>query len=248
MKPLRITTLTLLTQAASIALAHTQPPGLPEGDDPAVRVHDDLHRAVNGGWIQRTEMRADKALHGSFEILRDLSDQRVRDLVESLNREPQSPGSEACKTAALYQSHLDEAAIDKAGLAPTQRLLREIDSLSWMSAPTKAQAQDKLSKYVTKIGYPDTWRDYSALQVRPGDAFGNHQRAAQFAWNRMIARAGQAADRREWGMTPQTINAYYSPTANEIVVPAAILQPPFFGMKADDAQNDGAIGAVIGRL
>ncbi|MEJ6007129.1 M13 family metallopeptidase [Paucibacter sp. AS339] len=121
-----------------------------------------------------------------------------------------------------------------------------IDKLDWMSAATKAEAQDKLSKYVTKIGYPDNWRDYSKLEVRPGDAYGNSVRAAGFQWARMVAKAGKPVDRAEWWLTPQTVNAYYSPNNNEIVFPAAILQPPFFDMNADDAVNYGAIGAVIG--
>jgi putative endopeptidase len=121
-----------------------------------------------------------------------------------------------------------------------------IDGLSWMTPATKAQAQAKLAKYMTKIGYPDKWRDYSALEVRAGDALGNAQRSARFEWNRVAAKAGKPVDRAEWGMTPQTVNAYYNPTLNEIVFPAAILQPPFFDMAADDAANYGAIGAVIG--
>jgi putative endopeptidase len=121
-----------------------------------------------------------------------------------------------------------------------------IDGLSWMTPATKAQAQDKLSKYLVKIGYPDNWRDYSALEVKAGDALGNSLRAAQFEWQRQAAKAGKPVDKREWLMTPQTVNAYYNPTQNEIVFPAAILQPPFFDMKADDAVNYGAIGAVIG--
>ena len=121
-----------------------------------------------------------------------------------------------------------------------------IDGLTWMTPATKAQAQDKLSKYMTKIGYPDKWRDYNRLVVREGDAFGNDQRAARFEWERVAAKAGKKVDRSEWGMTPQTVNAYYNPSQNEIVFPAAILQPPFFDMAADDAVNYGAIGAVIG--
>ena len=121
-----------------------------------------------------------------------------------------------------------------------------IDGLTWMTPATRAQAQEKLSKYATKIGYPDRWRDYSRLQVREGDAFGNDQRAARFDWERTAAKAGKKVDRGEWGMTPQTVNAYYNPSSNEIVFPAAILQPPFFDMAADDAVNYGAIGAVIG--
>lgn len=121
-----------------------------------------------------------------------------------------------------------------------------IDGLAWMTAETKAQAKDKLSKYMTKIGYPDTWRDYSKLEVRIGDAVGNRARSGRFEWERIAKRAGKPVDRAEWGMTPQTVNAYYNPSLNEIVFPAAILQPPFFDMGADDAVNYGAIGAVIG--
>ena len=121
-----------------------------------------------------------------------------------------------------------------------------IDALAWMTPQTKAQAQDKLSKYSTKIGYPDTWRDYSALLVQDGDALGNETRSACFEWTRLAAQAGAPVDRSEWGLTPQTVNAYYNPSLNEIVFPAAILQPPFFDLAADDAINYGAIGAVIG--
>jgi len=121
-----------------------------------------------------------------------------------------------------------------------------IDGLTWMTPATKAQAQDKLSKYMTKIGYPDNWRDYGKLEVRPGDALGNTVRSARFEWERVAAKAGKRVDRTEWGMTPQTVNAYYNGTLNEIVFPAAILEPPFFDMAADDAANYGAIGAIIG--
>ncbi len=121
-----------------------------------------------------------------------------------------------------------------------------IDGLSWMTPATKAQAQDKLSKYMIKIAYPDTWRDYGKLEVRAGEALGNDIRAAQFEWQRKAAMASKPVDRRDWLMTPQTVNAYYNPTMNEIVFPAAILQPPFYNPKADDAVNYGAIGAVIG--
>jgi putative endopeptidase len=121
-----------------------------------------------------------------------------------------------------------------------------IDGLTWMSPATKKEAHLKLSKYGVKIGYPDAWRDYSAFVVRPGEALGNGDRGAEFAYRRQIVRIGGKVDRTEWGMTPQTINAYYSGNKNEIVFPAAILQPPFFNVAADDATNYGAIGAVIG--
>jgi putative endopeptidase len=121
-----------------------------------------------------------------------------------------------------------------------------IDQLTWMSPETKKAAHEKLSKYGVKIAYPDHWRDYSKLEIKAGDAFGNSLRAEDFEYHRNAVRVGQAVDRTEWGMTPQTVNAYYDPFMNEIVFPAAILQPPFFDPKADDAVNYGGIGAVIG--
>ena len=121
-----------------------------------------------------------------------------------------------------------------------------IDSLDWMSAATKAEAHTKLAKIKVKIAYPDKWRDYSGLEIRPDDLAGNVMRANQFEWNWQAARAGKQKDPTEWFMTPQTVNAYYLPTNNEIVFPAAFLQPPLFNMAADDAVNYGAIGAVIG--
>ncbi len=123
---------------------------------------------------------------------------------------------------------------------------RGIDSLAWMSAATKAEAHGKLGKIKVKIGYPDKWRDYSKLEIRPDDLVGNVMRANQFEWDWQAARAGEPKDPTEWFMTPQTVNAYYLPTNNEIVFPAAFLQPPYFNLKADDAANYGAIGSVIG--
>lgn len=121
-----------------------------------------------------------------------------------------------------------------------------IDALDWMTPATKLQAQIKLSKYSAKIGYPHTWRDYSDLFVSERDAQGNALRSARFEWSRVAAKAGLPVDRHEWAMTPQTVNACYDPSRNEIMFPAAILQPPFFDIAADDAVNYGAIGAVIG--
>jgi len=123
---------------------------------------------------------------------------------------------------------------------------QSIDELTWMTAATKHRAQEKLSKFTTKIGYPQQWRDYSKLEIRADDLVGNLIRSAQVEHQRMIDRLGQPVDRELWGMTPQTVNAYYNPTMNEIVFPAAILQPPFFNPQADDAVNYGGIGAVIG--
>jgi putative endopeptidase len=121
-----------------------------------------------------------------------------------------------------------------------------IDQLEWMSPATRAEAQRKLAAYNIKIGYPDKWRDYSALQIAAGDLAGNIMRYERFELQRRVARMHGPVDRGEWRLTPQTINAYYEPSLNEIVFPAAILQPPFFDPAADDAVNYGAIGAVIG--
>jgi putative endopeptidase len=123
---------------------------------------------------------------------------------------------------------------------------QSIDGLDWMSAETKVKARAKLAKFTPKIGYPTQWRDYSKLEVKRGDAFGNALRATAFEFQRNLDKLGKPIDRTEWFMTPQTVNAYYNPTMNEIVFPAAILQPPFFDLAADDAVNYGGIGAVIG--
>jgi putative endopeptidase len=121
-----------------------------------------------------------------------------------------------------------------------------IENLEWMEPQTKAKALEKLEKFGLKIGYPSKWRDYSKLEVREGDLYGNAERATRFEWDYDVNRIEQPVDKEEWGMTPQTVNAYYSPPKNEIVFPAAILQPPFFDPKADPAVNYGAIGGVIG--
>jgi putative endopeptidase len=122
----------------------------------------------------------------------------------------------------------------------------DITSLEWMSPETRRRALDKLAKFTPKIGYPDEWRDYSKLVIRRDDLVGNVRRAAAFEVARRLAKLGKPVDRKEWVMTPQTVNAYYNPSMNEIVFPAAILQPPFFDKERDDAANYGAIGAIIG--
>ncbi len=120
--------------------------------------------------------------------------------------------------------------------------IRELD---WMSDTTKKEALDKLSKFTAKIGYPNKWKDYD-VEIKGDDLFGNLKRAQIMEYNRELDKLGKPVDREEWGLTPQTVNAYYRGTLNEIVFPAAILQPPFFDMNADDAVNYGAIGSVIG--
>ncbi|MGH8175134.1 MAG: M13 family metallopeptidase [Steroidobacter sp.] len=121
-----------------------------------------------------------------------------------------------------------------------------IDDLEWMTPATQQKAHAKLAKFTTKIGYPEKWRDWSALSVARDDLIGNEMRAAAVSFDRGVNKLGAPIDKTEWLMTPQTVNAYYYPPANEIVFPAAILQPPFFNVAADDAVNYGAIGAVIG--
>jgi putative endopeptidase len=123
---------------------------------------------------------------------------------------------------------------------------QRLDALPWMGAKTKQKAKAKLATYNPKIGYPTKWRDYSGLEVVAGDVLGNDVRASQFEFQRMIDKLGKPVDRDEWGMTPMTVNAYYNANLNEIVFPAAILQPPFFDPFADPAVNYGGIGAVIG--
>ncbi len=122
---------------------------------------------------------------------------------------------------------------------------KSIKALDWMGDETKAQALDKLSKFTPMIGYPDKWREYD-FDIEAEDYFGNIERAAYAEYKRQLERQGGPVDRTEWGMNPQTVNAYYNPPLNQIVFPAAILQPPFFNLEADDAVNYGAIGAVIG--
>ncbi|MEJ7650829.1 MAG: M13-type metalloendopeptidase [Nakamurella sp.] len=123
---------------------------------------------------------------------------------------------------------------------------QSISTLDWMSADTQSRAQQKLDRFTPKIGYPDTWKDYSAIVVDRGDLVGNVRRARAWETDRELRKIGSAVDRSEWFMSPQTVNAYYNPGTNEICFPAAILQPPFFALDASDASNYGAIGAVIG--
>ncbi len=135
-----------------------------------------------------------------------------------------------------------EALIGQLRVALAARLQR----VTWMTAATRAKAVEKLSRFTVKVGYPTAWRDYSALRVSPTDLYGDVEKATAFDWVRRVNRLDRPVDRTEWDMTPQTVNAYYNPLQNEIVFPAAILQPPFFDPAADMAVNFGAIGGVIG--
>jgi putative endopeptidase len=147
---------------------------------------------------------------------------------------------------AEYFPAESKAKMDKLVADLRAAMKMRIEKLDWMQPETKAKAIEKLAKFGVKIGYPSKWRDYSKLTVKEGDIVGNANAAAKFEWNYDVNRIGKPVDEGEWGMTPQTINAYYSPPKNEIVFPAAILQPPFFDPNADPAVNYGGIGAVIG--
>lgn len=127
-----------------------------------------------------------------------------------------------------------------------ESLGERITNLEWMSDETKAKAHEKLNTFIVKIGYPDKWKDYSSLEIKEDSYWANIKRASEFAYNEMMDELGKPVDKTKWHMSPQTVNAYYSPSSNEICFPAGILQPPFFYMNADDALNYGGIGVVIG--
>jgi endothelin-converting enzyme/putative endopeptidase len=139
------------------------------------------------------------------------------------------------KASTLREVHDIEAAMGK-----------DIDAIDWMSPETKVKAKEKLHAVADKIGYPDKWRDYSKLDIQPGDAFGNAARAREFEVARQLNKIGQPVNREEWQMTPPTVNAYYDPSMNNINFPAGILQPAFYDKDASDATNYGHIGAVVG--
>ena len=141
----------------------------------------------------------------------------------------------AAKQRALDMTLAIELAMDK-----------DIDSLDWMSAETKVKAKDKLHAVMNKIGYPDKWRDYSKLEIVPGDALGNQMRADEFETARELAKIGKPVDKGEWEMTPPTVNAYYEPQQNNVNFPAGYFQPPFFSDKEDDAANYGDMGSTVG--
>ena len=131
-------------------------------------------------------------------------------------------------------------------LAIEQAMDKDIDGLDWMSPETKVKAKEKLHAVMNKIGYPDKWRDYSALTIKPGDALGNQMRADEFEIARDLAKIGKPVDKGEWGMTPPTVNAYYEPQQNNVNFPAGYFQPPFFSDKEDDAANYGDMGSTVG--
>jgi endothelin-converting enzyme len=142
----------------------------------------------------------------------------------------------------MWKNILNRKLVNNLVLAYEER----IKQLDWMSEETKQEALEKLSKFIAKIGYPDEWKDYSKLAIKKDELLQNYIRSSLVKYEREINKLGMPIDRKEWFMNPQRVNAYYNPAMNEVVFPAAILQPPFFNMDADDAVNYGAIGAVIG--
>ena len=147
---------------------------------------------------------------------------------------------------AQYFPPASKAAMDRLVGDLKTALRHRLETVTWMDEPTRAEALRKLDALDVQVGYPKAWRDYSALQVRADDLYGDVERATDFEWQRQVARLDRPVDRDEWDMSPQTVNAYNQPSFNEVVFPAAILQPPFFNPDADEAVNYGAIGGVIG--
>jgi putative endopeptidase len=189
---------------------------------------------------------ADAHLYFHGRVLQGLEAQRPRE-ERAIDAVDSAVGFQLGK---LYvERHFREEARERmAELVENMKAAFEIaiEEAVWMSEGTREEAQAKLASFNTKIGFPEKWRDYDGLEIRADDLVGNVMRSRSFEYGRMLDRLGSEVDRDEWFMTPQTVNAYYSPSFNEIVFPAAILQPPFFNVEADDAVNYGAIGAVIG--
>src|SRR6185312_11060352 len=190
--------------------------------------YDDADFAFYGVVLQGKTAQLDRPTRGV-----QLLDRAMGEALGRLYVEKYFPPEAKAKADTLVHNMLEAYAQD-------------IKTLAWMTPATRAKALEKLAKYMPKIGYPDHWRDYTALKTTGDDPVANAKAANQFEWNREVARLDNQVDRTEWGMSVPTNNAYYNPTLNEIVFPAGILQPPFFDANADDAVNYGEIGATIG--
>ncbi|WP_442678035.1 M13 family metallopeptidase [Sphingomonas sp. ASY06-1R] len=195
-------------------------------------------------WLSRRFVDANFAFHGttlSGTPQIQLRWKRGVDLVKN------AMGEDVGKAyVAKYFPPETKAAADQLVKNIIAAMDRRLQTLAWMDPATRQQARAKLAAFTPKIGYPDHWRDYAGLTIARDDLYGNVKRANEFDWQYGLSKLGKPADRREWGMTPMEINAYANPVWNEIVFPAAILQPPFFDPHADPAVNYGGIGAVIG--
>jgi putative endopeptidase len=190
--------------------------------------YDDADFAFFGGVLEGQTAQLDRATRGV-----QLLDNQISEAFGKIYAAKYFPLEAKAKADALVHNLLEAYGED-------------IKTLSWMTPETRAKALEKLSKYMPKIGYPDHWRDYTALQISRDNLVADVQNTAQFEWDRRLARIDTPVDRTEWGMSVPTNNAYYNPTLNEIVFPAGILVPPFFDANADDAVNYGEIGATIG--
>ncbi len=189
---------------------------------------DETDFAMYGKELQGRVRQLDRPTRGAR-----LLDQRMGEALGKIYVAKFFPPESKAKVHTLVQNLL-------------QAYREDLSSLEWMTAVTRRKALEKLERFTVKVAYPDHWRDYSALEIKRDDLLGDIKRANAFEWNRQVKRIDEKVDRTEWGMTPPTVNAYYNPSANEIVFPAGILQPPYFDPAADDAVNYGAIGSVIG--
>ncbi len=189
---------------------------------------DDADFAFYGKTIQGKQAQLDRPTRGV-----QLLDNEMGEALGRLYTEKYFPAEAKAKALVLVQNLLKAYDTD-------------VQTLTWLTPATRAKTREKLAHYMLKVGYPDHWRDYSALTVGRDDLVQDAKNATAFEWHRTLARIDAPVDRTEWGMTPPTNNAYYNPTLNEIVFPAGILQPPFFDPNADDAVNYGEIGATIG--
>jgi putative endopeptidase len=189
---------------------------------------DDVDFAFQGTALQGRAQQMDRPTRGAR-----LLDGQMGEALGKIYVRSYFPPEAKARVRALVQNLL-------------QAYEEDLKTLSWMTPATRAKAQEKLRHFTVKVGYPDQWRDYSALEIRRDDLLGDVKNAVTFEWNRELKRIDQPVDKTEWGMTPPTVNAYYNELANEIVFPAGILQPPQFDPEADDAVNYGGIGAVIG--
>ena len=189
---------------------------------------DDADFAMYGTALQGRTKQLDRSTRGARML-----DQRMGEALGKIYVKKYFPPESKEKVQALVTNLI-------------AAMRQDMTSLDWMTDETRKKAQEKLEKFTMKVGYPDKWRDYSALEIRRGDLVGDIKNANTFSWERNRKRLDDKVDRTEWGMSPPTVNAYYNTSMNEIVFPAGILQPPFFDPAADDAANYGAIGAVIG--
>ena len=192
--------------------------------DAFFQAHFEFHSRILGGQ-QRPEERAERAVH--------LVNRHLGEIVGREYVRRHFPPEARERMTALVDNI-------KGAMAES------LEELEWMDPGTRAEARDKLARFSAKIGHPSRWRDYSRLEILPGDLLGNIRRSSLFVHERQTGKLGGPVDREEWFMNPQRVNAYYNARMNEIVFPAAILQPPFFHLGADDAVNYGAIGMVIG--